>query len=268
MPRVSRLPSPKVLSQPWPLVRRALVKHCGVMSASRRIRTSDDDPQTRHCFADGNHVECCVPSDKSDYENDNRNGLAEGISRHNSLPLRTYNGRWCTCVSGNVCRQQFNTEAKWTVVWVDRALFIAVRGHPRVVGSPLADSHRAQNERPRYWPTNAFIRASIHVQRPFSARRKRPRTGGVSRRNHAPCGRLSFHCVQASTQTSSEDPPIRMPTCSASHRAANPWPTHASTATANVKPTVVKATKGRPSERPVLRFFPNKRYWSSFPSRM
>lgn len=136
MPRVSRLPSPKVLSQSWPLVRRALVKHCGVMSASRRIRSSDDDPQTRHCFADGNHVECCVPSDKSDYENDNRNGLAEGISRHNSLPLRTYNGRWCTCVSGNVCRQQFNTEAKWTVVWVDRALFIAVRGHHRVVGFP------------------------------------------------------------------------------------------------------------------------------------
>jgi hypothetical protein len=135
MSREPRVPSSTVLSQPWPSVRLALVKHCGVTRASKR-GTTEDDPHTRHCFADGNHVECCVPSNKSDYENNNREGRAKGISRNNALPLCAYNGRWCTCVSGNVCRQQFNTEAQWTAVWVGRWLCIAVRGHPRVVGSP------------------------------------------------------------------------------------------------------------------------------------
>ena len=135
MPRGPRLPSSTDLSQLWPRVREALVKHCGVMRASQRGATADD-PHTRHCFADGNHVECCVPSNKSDYDNNNREGRAQGISRNNALPLRAYNGRWCTCVSGNVCRQQFKSEAQWTAVWVGRRLFVAVRGYPRVAGSP------------------------------------------------------------------------------------------------------------------------------------
>lgn len=130
--RDSCWPSTQTLSQSWPLVRRALIRHCGIM----RGQSKTEDPRTTHCFADGTHLECCAPARAADYRNTNADGRAPGISTHNPLPLQEYNGRWCTCVSGDVCKQQFSTEAKWTAVWVGDLLVLAVRGRPRCHGRP------------------------------------------------------------------------------------------------------------------------------------
>lgn len=128
----SRWPSTQTLSQSWRRVRRALLRHCGIV----RGNGEQADPQTAHCFADGTHLECCAPARAPDYALTNADGRAPGISTHNPLPLDQYNGRWCTCLSGDVCKQQFGTEAKWTAVWAGDLLVIAVRGRPRCHGRP------------------------------------------------------------------------------------------------------------------------------------
>ena len=106
-----------MLSQTWPEVRRELLRRCGI----RRNAATLEDSRTDHCFADSNHVECCVPSSPSSYNNDNRSGSAVGISRSNKLPMDIFSGRWCTCQSGEVCRRQFGTEPRWWAVWLPRA---------------------------------------------------------------------------------------------------------------------------------------------------
>jgi hypothetical protein len=149
--RASRWPSTQTLSQYWPRVRRALVRHCGIV----RGHSEKADPRTTHCFADGTHLECCAPARAADYRNTNADGRAPGISTHNPLPLREYNGRWCTCVSGDVCKQQFGTEAKWTAVWVGDLLVLAVRGRPRCHGRPTG---RLPPERARQASLAAYVR--------------------------------------------------------------------------------------------------------------
>ena len=126
---MAKLPTNQQLSQPWNRVRNLLIKSCGIFSTSKTIKI-------KHCFADGTHLECCAPTRKRLYSNTNADGKAPGISRHNALPLSDANGRWCTCASGNVCQNQFNTPPQWTVVWVDSRLFIAVNGKPVRMGKP------------------------------------------------------------------------------------------------------------------------------------
>ena len=149
--RASRWPSTQTLSQSWPRVRLALVRHCGIL----RGHSEKEDPRTAHCFADGTHLECCAPARATAYRNTNADGRAPGISTHNPLPLREYNGRWCTCVSGDVCKQQFSTEAKWTAVWVGDLLVLAVRGRPRCHGRPTG---RLPPERARQDSLAAYVR--------------------------------------------------------------------------------------------------------------
>lgn len=128
------LPTAKQLSRPWSEVRQTLLTICGIIQ-SKYVKDIID-PNTAHCFADGTHIECCAPTNRSDYKNDNADGAAEGISRQNRLPITEYNGKWCTCVSGDVCRTQFHTPPKWTAVWVNNYLVIAVQGVPKRWGKP------------------------------------------------------------------------------------------------------------------------------------
>ena len=122
--KVSQLPN---LNQPWYAVRHALVTFCGIMpsrpsvdkqQSTRHAQTfHDDDIPTQHCFADDTHLECCQPPPTS-YHNTNHRGLAPGISRANRLPLEAYSGRWCTCLSGEVCSKQFGVTPRWVAVWL------------------------------------------------------------------------------------------------------------------------------------------------------
>ena len=161
MPRArsSRWPSTQTLSQSWTRVRRALVRHCGIV----RSQSEKVDPRTAHCFADGTHLQCCTPVRAADYTNTNADGRAPGISTHNLLPLREYNGHWCTCVSGDVCKQQFGTEAKWTAVWVGDLLVLAVRGSPRCHG-------RATGRLPPVRARRASLAAYIRLYPTFAQR--------------------------------------------------------------------------------------------------
>lgn len=126
---MAKLPTNQQLCQSWHRVRNLLIESCGIKPASKTI-------DVQHCFADGTHLECCAPARKRSYANTNADGKAPGISRHNLLPLHDSNGRWCTCLSGHVCQNQFNTPPDWTAVWVGSRLFIAVSGKPVRMGEP------------------------------------------------------------------------------------------------------------------------------------
>ena len=192
--RSARWPSTQTLSQSWPSVRRALIRHCGIRTSRQPTRATGDskkdDPRTAHCFNDGTHLECCVPARASDYTNVNADGRAPGVSTNNRLPLHEYNGRWCTCVSGDVCKQQFGTEAKWTAVWVGDHLVLAVRGRPHCHGRPtgrlppLHERHASLAAYVRMHP--AFVhRVQAYMKRsPVSCSPSRAKSGTHRRRNH------------------------------------------------------------------------------------
>ena len=127
------------LSQPWSEVRRLLLRRCGIVSSSAPVRSQEEDPRTQHCFADDTHLECCAPANQADFARSNADGRAKGISTRNRLPLEAYNGRWCTCVSGDVCAQQFRTPPQWTAVWIDTYLVIAVNGQLVCHGQPTGN---------------------------------------------------------------------------------------------------------------------------------
>ena len=192
------------LNNSWELVRRGLVRACGIehKSVSQR-KTNQDDPRTRHCFQDSTHLECCAPSRRT-FGNTNADHAAPGISSNNGLPLQAYNGRWCTCLSGEVCRNQFHQVPVWIAVWsppsfrkvlIVRDNTIIADGYPRGKLPPLQDRvrswynytqrhgnklHRVQARtkrrvRSRQTPSRPIFRSSIHGHRSFFARTSKKR---------------------------------------------------------------------------------------------
>ena len=171
------LPSRSELEQPWPAVRLSLLKCCGLYAGeNQRSSSTTDDARTQHCFADANHMECCVPPKKT-YNNSNANGRVQGISRQNRLPFASHNGCWCTCQSAQVCKNQFGTLPRWTAVWVQKCLVIArgdtilVAGFPKPPLPPLNIRRQSYQYYSQHYPQFAQrVKKHVSMLNPSSAR--------------------------------------------------------------------------------------------------
>ena len=78
--RTSRLPSTQTLSQSWPRVRQALVRHCGIV----RGHGEKVDPRTPTVFADSTRLSAAHPCGRLPQHH--ADGRAQGISTHNPRP--------------------------------------------------------------------------------------------------------------------------------------------------------------------------------------
>ena len=175
-PRRSKsLPS---LNASWSTVRRGLVRACGILHQGRSAANHrrSDDPRTQHCFQDSTHLECCAPS-RATFDNTNADGAAPGISRSNTLPMDDYGGRWCTCLSGEVCRNQFHSQPRWIAVWEPpsfRRLLVVRDGRVLAEGTPrppLPPHH----ERRGSWTNYVARHGSLAPRRRRATTRRRRR---------------------------------------------------------------------------------------------
>lgn len=116
--------TPAQLSGSFAATQKMLVGACGM----RWLPTADvGKGRNSHCFADFNHVACCVmPDGSQDKENQGQvqgiaigNQLGEGI-RAASSPALPAGGSWCTCalsVPQDVCHAQFHAYTGFYLVW-------------------------------------------------------------------------------------------------------------------------------------------------------